>query len=1189
MKIVRGNSNEIVAVSHGASESTPLQTLHWLNPRHIISSNGQVGSFGHPRRCQLDLSLVVLVDAKLLITGSEVICALLGYFGARTMASSSASTTTAKPITLWCTNYPYWLKATDVDASSLDFGAFLPTTVQLKYPEYVYHAALDTLFSTTNALNNVWQKVNQIDFAITDDDRLAGPAFVKGMKGRMLRDLKAELKVPFDYLRASDLTEDYDVGAICVQFDTLGLVQSIPGDGQSTSSTQQEERKSASSSRRMTETKEDAKWVEDDRKKAEAKKAKEAAQAKADRYAKREEKKLGPNAKPRNKSSSSSSSSSYKSKTRKEMEQATDDIKIPDVDEEGEHNLLEGRYKRPRNEEQQGEKGKDKEKGGQKLVRLQGPPLPKIEMKVLVANGASGMPAAAPNSSTVYICGSILTIDTTAGAYGLDLNASADFNAFLNSMRPLRIGLATTPTADGVSIDPDDEWFNYLQSNTLGINSVKLSGTIATKIFAPSKLEVGVQLAGIQFTFSSASTGNVMSASGAKAVPTAFNDAIDSDQNVLVLGLQTAAASLTTSQILDIIDSPWLNKAAGLPVLGNALTFRLDPAMTGSRCALFLSPLADYPTTMRLGFKVDTGSGAISDALKFLNKNSIITFGDTHLYCVRSVWSTYNLNSHSFLGFSETTITLHTSVLFHAKLNFDLWLHFKPGFTQMILTFDDVDVDDVLDYLANNLFDGLVSPASLIPMAKNLKIRRVTLNMDNGASGFKLDGMSLTMQIDAFGGIFFTTFSWPSFYLDAVLWTSNGSDATLQDMYMIPDFETYQLLTPLAISGGVSQTDNVSLTSAVIPSSAPSPPQSIGTQIKSVRFAAWKDTTGMRLSFQGSMSAGALSDPGTPTLELGDLTILADRVPGAVVGASAEYSVSLSTTIYLFPRNYGTGNFIDAAKFTVTVLYDTGNWTVSGSATDLQFALLFDLFDADSQGTVMDVMEQISIPYIECIWQYRGGSSTLHVEGALLVHTLELKLAYDYDASNKEWTFQAQLGSVSSDGTTKITIVDLIRDFDADSEVANKLEEVPFIRDIAIPTVNTTPGSFEDAPIQLVVSNKGGATVMWFQIEIDTSAGKLSFLFVQYQASTPAQSGGGVKPGTTTTTTTAAKPKRLLRIRLDSLPALPYVPITGQIKDPVDSIEYILVRDVTGESQIASGGKAGFTLAELMVINKVRL
>jgi hypothetical protein len=257
----------------------------------------------------------------------------------------------------------------------------------------------------------------------------------------------------------------------------------------------------------------------------------------------------------------------------------------------------------------------------------------------------------------------------------------------------------------------------------------------------------------------------------------------------------------------------------------------------------------------------------------------------------------------------------------------------------------------------------------------------------------------------------------------------------------------------------------------------------------------------------------------------------------------------------------------------------------------LQFALLYDLFDGDSKGSVMDVMHHISIPYLQCTWSYIDGSSTLHVEGALLVHTLELKLAYDYDSAGKEWTFQAQLGTVSNDGDTKITIVDLIRDFDPDSEVAAKLDEVPFIRDIALPTVNTTPGSFGDAPIQLLISNKGGATVMWFQIEIETPAGKLSFLFVQYQPNLQgSQAGGGTggtTGGTTTTTTTAAKPKRLLRIRLDSLPSLPSVPIVGQINDPVDSLEYILVRDVTGEIKIASGGKAGFTLTEVQVINAV--
>ena len=150
------------------------------------------------------------------------------------------------------------LKDEEILSSTLQLDAFLPTTIQTDYPQYMFHKQLDALFATANILNDVWQRVKKINYVITENDRLAG--FANSMKAQMLTALKLVLKPEFDRMRALALTDTYSVGAIWVQFDAVQPVSVIQGDGQRTSSSAQVERKSISSSRRMSNAANEAAW-----------------------------------------------------------------------------------------------------------------------------------------------------------------------------------------------------------------------------------------------------------------------------------------------------------------------------------------------------------------------------------------------------------------------------------------------------------------------------------------------------------------------------------------------------------------------------------------------------------------------------------------------------------------------------------------------------------------------------------------------------------------------------------------------------------------------------------------------------------------------------------------------------------------------------------------------------------------
>jgi hypothetical protein len=321
----------------------------------------------------------------------------------------------------------------------------------------------------------------------------------------------------------------------------------------------------------------------------------------------------------------------------------------------------------------------------------------------------------------------------------------------------------------------------------------------------------------------------------------------------------------------------------------------------------------------------------------------------------------------------------------------------------------------------------------------------------------------------------------------------------------------------------------------------------------------------------------------------------------AVGDAAATWDVKLSSDIVIYAGNWAPSTYAGVpTELSISIETQQGsNWSIKASALDVDFASLYQLFDSTSGGPVMDILSDINLPFFNIEYDIVGGSSHFLVQGSLVVHTLELALSYNYYSSPKHWTFQTSLGSVDTTpgSDNEITIVDLIRDFDPDSEIETILDDISFIRDVALPSVQSSPQGFDDARIQLSVSYTGTAIVLWFQIEIITPAGELSFLFVQYKTATEpavkapptpaADAATGTQAATTPTVPATApprvKPKRLLRVKLDKLPSLPSIPGVGTIGQPVDSINYLLVQD--GGAAQTGAQTAGFTRAEMDEIN----
>ena len=466
--------------------------------------------------------------------------------------------------------------------------------------------------------------------------------------------------------------------------------------------------------------------------------------------------------------------------------------------------------------------------------------------------------------------------------------------------------------------------------------------------------------------------------------------------------------------------------------------------------------------------------------------------------------------------------------------------------------------------------------------------------MQNPSKGqpFSFTNITITIEVDDFQSIFLVTLSYPNTSLKAEVWNVQLDNS--YNLGMVPWFQPYQNIRPLGVGTGVAHL------SAFLPGNI-TIPCGMDMIIMEATFETSKDTNGaLDLSFVGYLAADSTKPQDIPTVRLQDVCVMATYV-SAVGDAAATWDVKFSSDIVMYAGNWAPSTYTGVpTELGISIETQQGsNWSIKASALDVDFASLYQLFDSTSGGPVMDILSDINLPFFNIEYDIVGGSSHFLVQGSLVVHTLELALSYNYYSSPKHWTFQASLGSVDTTpgSDNEITIVDLIRDFDPDSEIETILDDVPFIRDVALPSVQSSPQGFDDAPIQLSVSYTGTAIVLWFQIEIITPAGELSFLFVQYKtASEPAVKAPPTPAADATTGTQAAttptvpatappriKPKRLLRVKLDKLLSLPSIPVVGTIGQPVDSINYLLVQD--GGAAQTGAQTAGFTRAEMDEIN----
>lgn len=826
-------------------------------------------------------------------------------------------------------------------------------------------------------------------------------------------------------------------------------------------------------------------------------------------------------------------------------------------------------------------------------------PIVKVASSLAAANPSNTNPPPSP----FYLCGSDFdpfTPDNTQA-----LLAPGDFSNWIATLNNGYVALASqwvqpssaakdssqgaTPIAPQpvpATIHPNDEWFQRIYYNGLGIQQVAFVGYIdvPSSVARVTTLKVDLQLqvsasTAVRLTFSSDASKTVSMGTQTASTSPTLQDAIVPDYTLLALGLQSSSKQLTVGQVISYFAVSFFpaGSTGGLALPGfdeiNSLNTTLD-TRPGSRSSLAFKPDVMYSTWLRLRFQIQDPAFATTFHTNFSFLGQV-TLSDTAI-----VGLSMARCQTGFVGrqvdtqcMLETQITLGGNF---GSLSISAWIKFEYSKTSIVIEFNDSytwsQIEGWLVSVVSTPDASSVSldPTDLLPNSSDVtfSVRKVTLTLGNPVTGpgFSLLGASIMFEVTVYRTIFSLTLDWPGPSISARLWNSIVPNASTYAL--LPYIEPYDQYTPLgAPTGAVGFQDFCG--------SSVTPP--LGNMNLSPTFyelgltASYDSNKKLQYRFTGTLQSLAPdSNSSVPKLVLGDLDFAFAYTP------ASGYDVLLSTSVYLVPRDFPTTL---ASLLRISVEYvDKGPssaWHVVGRAENLSFATIYNLFDADTSDAVMDVLGSLSIPELEVIWDYSSGEADLFINGLLRLGPFELDLTYQYLHSpgqdQSAWTFSASMGTHLSGPATLRT---LFEDLDVDQAVLDALDDVPFVADLTIPGATPTPGS--RPPVSLSISKEPNKeTIFWIQVAINTSEGTLSFTYVQLQG---ARSAATAEAAPTAPTGF----KRIVRVMLDRLPTLPGVPVVGPIPQPVDAIDYIWVGDSTVDNTIKT---AGLTLSDISLIN----
>lgn len=779
-------------------------------------------------------------------------------------------------------------------------------------------------------------------------------------------------------------------------------------------------------------------------------------------------------------------------------------------------------------------------------------------------------------------------------------------NGFFTCVQP------SSSSLEIYSLDSTDELLQRLQAtswNGSHVQSFSLRTTLqpnsgqTPQLMEISEFKATIAWAGAEISFSSADTPTVCGFPASDASISAFVGS----RNLLSLGV-SSPIPVSAIKLSDLLDLHGALRVVLLAFKLIDLPLQISGA-PGSRTSYSIQPGTSYRSWLRLELVPNDATWNIGKTLEFLRDLApTVNFTKQRFILRHQSQSTRDdtrftvTHEHSLISVTDIAIS---------NLQFTAWCVFGQSPTLNLCFTKEQSVDTILEAILGILnSSGNPNPTQLskddihphklldnVPLGTSdssalqfyIHQMSVSLNPGSGTSSkASYVSFQILIEIDLFGSAFLLSINGFPIRMTATLWTHTrdpaiyGGTGATGSSYL-PYIEDYMQIQPFG--------DNVSgvidLAHIIGKDNASSIPLGIDAQSTKLTIEIEKTSTTTTVAMNTLLVCTddtTQTDTNFPHLRTGTLSFSASLSRDSSTGV--DYDVILEANLLLFDvRTPPPANITPPAALGITIEVDDGTWTVSATANALQFGALYEIMDKSAQESVVDILGHLEIPSLSLVYTYAPKqASTLLLNGSLVVGPLELELLYAYtgkssDGTAGSWSIQAHLGLIDD---VSHKLVDIVKGID--ESLGDFLEEVPFVRDCAIPAVGQVSGpnspasqtAYEHAPLRLFATSNNGITMVGFRMEIDTPAGAISCMVVRWKNTNHVASDGK----------TRTSPKVLLKVALDKIPSLPNIPVVGSLPQPVDSIDYVFVND-PDQAGAGATAPAGITLTEMATINDI--
>ncbi|KAF9768837.1 hypothetical protein IL306_013797 [Fusarium sp. DS 682] len=439
---------------------------------------------------------------------------------------------------------------------------------------------------------------------------------------------------------------------------------------------------------------------------------------------------------------------------------------------------------------------------------------------------------------------------------------------------------------------------------------------------------------------------------------------------------------------------------------------------------------------------------------------------------------------------------------------------------------DSKSLDDIENVLGKENF-----------FTNHIHLRQVRIDLDTSEGYTQLESVCVDIEVstDKFGVgndqskrvPFLVTYSWNrdigSFgTLLGRLWNGFNTDLT---RVLDPRYEKTTDLRPLT----QNPAETIDLPSLIAGEKIDNIPKNVPTQLTqaSIEISAKHFTVGAMLQSERFLG----EESTVPQLDLGQIMLRASFD----WENKSSFQLDLGITTLLHPGEHSKHQ--ETAALIGSLSYNSGNWKLQASISDLYGSNLYELFDADSVDTVIPLIDSLLIKDISFVYNYSKGEGTsFNFLGDILLGELELKLKFDF-VNQKGWTFNAELAPQDKQATIGDIISSIIPGDDLDLP--------PFLADTPFSGKSGEGGIFLD-----VANLKGDASTFVSRITI----WDLTLLFAQvhmadWEPKLPS--------------------KRLINVSFVSPISDVSIPLIGNIPQPFDEIYIMWVQDNTKKSPVA--------------------